>query len=218
MMKLHVVPADQKQARVRQPDTGRYHYCTARDGRLDEVFALRYRAYFEQGYIGENPRRRFFDDFDYEPNCRSFLTYFGEQPVGSIRTCLWTPQQRLDIPAMEIFDEEIRREVGYGQRIMETNKFVVSPEFQRRGGIAARFSIYRSALDVVHEEQVEVVVIAVREEHIDFYRLLGFKQISDLRSYPHLNFNTALLACYDLDFMSDFIIGRTNALRIDRAG
>ena len=216
-MELHAVPA----ATSRLPRTGtvspQYFYQTARDRKLDDVFALRYRAYLADGYIGENTRKRFFDDFDYEPNCRSFLTHYGQELVGSIRTCLWTPGQQLEIPAMEIFDEEIRREVGYDKRIMETNKFVVSPEFQRRGGIRARFSIYRSALSVVHEEDVDVVVIAVREEHIRFYRMLGFGQISDVRAYPHLNFNTALLACYDMESLSDFILERTHALRTDVA-
>lgn len=214
-MELHAVPAAPTRLRPAGPSPAHYLYQTARGRQLDDVFALRYRAYLADGYIDENTRKRFFDDFDYEPNCRSFLTFHGAELVGSIRTCVWEPGAGYEIPAMEIFDDEIRREVGYDKRIMETNKFVVSPEFQRRGGIRARFSIYRSALSVVHEESIDVVVIAVREEHIRFYQMLGFGQISDVRAYPHLNFNTALLACYDMDSMSDFILGRTNALRTD---
>ena len=142
---------------------------------------------------------------------RSFLTYFGSELVGSIRACLYDPVQDIEIPAMEIFDRELREHVGYDSPFVEANKFVVSPEFQRRGGANARLNIYKNIYLTAIEQGADRMVIAVRAGHVRFYKMLGFRAISDIKRYPHLNFKTVLLACYDLEAVREFIWHKVKA-------
>ncbi|MCB1754950.1 MAG: GNAT family N-acetyltransferase [Gammaproteobacteria bacterium] len=176
---------------------------------LDQVFALRYRAYVAEDYIEPNDTRRFFDEFDKTENCRSWLTYCGQELVGSIRACVYDPRQGLDVPVMEIFDRELREEVGYDKPFVEANKFVVAPEFQRRGGIRARFNMYRNIVDTAFETGADRIVVAVRPSHIKFYKMLYFSAVSDIKAYPHLKFKTVLLACYNMDALKEFIWSKT---------
>lgn len=188
-----------------------FHSVLAEGSSLETVYRLRYQAYIEEGYIEPNLTGLFFDEFDQEPNSRSFLTYFDTELVGSIRSCLYHPEHDLDIPAMEIFDRELRDNVGYDRPFVEANKFVVAPEFQRRAGANARISIYKNIYLHAQEQGADRMVIAVRAEHKRFYRMLGFKAISDVKSYPHLNFKTVLLACLNMEEVRGFLWEKTKA-------
>ncbi len=189
-----------------------YFSIMAKNELLDQVYALRYRAYMAENYIEPNNTERFFDEFDHEANCRSFLTYCGRELVGSIRSCIYDPEDDKDVPVMEIFDRELRREVGYEKPFVEANKFVIAPEFQRRGGIRARFNMYKNIVNTVFEKGADTIVVAVRPSHVKFYKMLFFSQISDAKSYPHLKFKTVLLACYNMNALKDFIWSKTKTV------
>lgn len=182
------------------------------DGPLrDTVFELRYRAYIAENYIEANATMRFFDEFDHQQNCFSYLAYSGEELLGSIRSCVYRPKESLPIPVMEVFHDELGSEVGYDRSFVEANKFVVSPEFQRRGGIRARFQLYRNIVETAIIEEADRIVVAVRPEHVKFYKMLYFSPISDIKSYPHLKFKTVLLACYNMTALKAFIWSKTDA-------
>ncbi len=182
------------------------------DGPLrDTVFELRYRAYIAENYIEPNVTMRFFDEFDQQQNCFSYLAYSGDELLGSIRSCVYRPDVSLEIPVMEVFREELGLEVGYDKPFVEANKFVVSPEFQRRGGIRARFQLYRNIVETAIVEDADRIVVAVRPEHVKFYKMLYFSPISAIKSYPHLKFKTVLLACYNMKALKAFIWSKTDA-------
>lgn len=176
---------------------------------LDYVFSLRYESYSAEDYIEKNSTRRFMDEFDAAPNCNSFLVYFKKKLIGSIRSCTYHPEKQDRIPVMDVFERELRENVGLDKIMVEANKFVVHPDFQRQGGVTARFSIYRNVIESAIREKAHCLVVAVRPAHVKFYRMFHMQPVSDAKSYPHLNFQTVLMACHDIEATRDFIWSKT---------
>ncbi|MFL0802236.1 MAG: hypothetical protein K6L81_00840 [Agarilytica sp.] len=170
---------------------------------------MRYRSYSEEEYIDKCSSEKFMDEYDPMPNCTSYLTYCGKKTIGSIRSCVFDPIEKLSIPVMDVFDEEIRTNVGYEHTMIEANKFVVDPSFQKQGGVRARFSIYKNIADEIVDRNAKYLVAAIRTEHIKFYKMLNFEQASDIKSYPHLNFQTLFVVCENVDGFCDKIYSKT---------
>ncbi len=180
-------------------ELGEYQNIIAKGPLLDTVYRLRYESYSEQNYIDKNDTKLFIDEFDSKPNCTSYLTLHNHTPIGSIRSCLYDPSTARPAPIMEVFEDEIGQQIGYDKAFMEFNKFVVSPEFQRQGGVVARFMIVENVARAAQQAGVNFLVIAVREEHLKYYNaVFGFEQASDVKSYPHLSFKTALMVTDDI--------------------
>lgn len=182
-----------------------YHCSKALGPMLDIVYSLRYLSYGAENYIEKNASEKFIDEFDGTPNCASHILYCNKRAIGSIRACVYHPDQPYPIPVMEVFERELRQNVGLGKTMVEANKFVVHPEFQRKGGVYARFSLYKNIIDCALENRAEAIVVAVRPAHVKFYRNFRLEQISDARSYPHLSFPTVLMACQDIEAAQEFI-------------
>ncbi|MFT5082756.1 MAG: hypothetical protein ACI9Y1_000787 [Lentisphaeria bacterium] len=172
-----------------------YHSIAAKGPMLDRVYSMRYRSYSEEGYIEKSSSKKFMDEFDSLPSCTSYLTYFGKKAIGSVRASVYTPANGGDVPAMEVFEKEIRDNVDMDKPFVETNKFVIDPSFQKSGGVRARFNIFKNIAEEAVKCDASSVIIAVRPEHVKFYRLLLFKPISGSKKYPHLAFDTVLLMC-----------------------
>ncbi len=178
---------------------GRHFNRLAEKSDLEMVYRIRYESYRKDGLINENGRKRFNDEFDSTQNCHSFLTYCDNQAIGSIRACIYTPDKNLRIPIFDVFNTEIERSIGYKDSMTEINKFVVLPSFQRRGGVLARFMLYKNVVDSAISNDCKYLVAGVREEHINYNKsLFGFSVESDLQSYPHLKFKVALMICEDI--------------------
>ena len=188
----------------------RYHSIKAYGPLLDHVFSLRYESYSTEDYIEKNPTKRFMDEYDSQPNCTSYLTYHDKKLIGSIRLCRYSPGESWKIPVMNIFKEEIKKEIGLKKSFLEANRFVVHPDFQKKGGARARFSIYRNIITEADKAETHCVLAAVREEHVRFYRMVNFAPISDIKSYSGLKFKTILMACFDLDRSREFVLNQTD--------
>ncbi len=166
---------------------------------LDTVFKMRYESYYGKEFIEESSSKLFMDEYDGLSNSRSYLTFKNQKAIGSIRGCIYDPGKDLPIPIADVFYHEIEKAVGFDRSMLEINKFVISPHFQRRGGLRARFMIYSNVVDAAVEQGAEFLVAGVREEHIEYNKsMFGFELASDLRSYPHLKFKTALMVCTDI--------------------
>lgn len=177
-----------------------YYSVIAKGPMLDRVYGMRYRSYSADGYIQENNSHKFIDEYDDKPNSVCFLAYQKTKAIGSMRACVYDPSQEHSmIPVMEVFDEELRNNVGYDNVFVEMNKFVIDPTFQRKGGMHARLMLMGSVLNESIKRNATSVVVAVRTEHIRFYQLFGGKVISDVKSYPHLSFKTVLMVCTELE-------------------
>src|SRR5690606_19108467 len=110
---------------------------------------------------------------------------------------------------MDDFEQELKENVGMDAEVVEENKLVVDSEYQREGGVKARFSIYRNVIESAIREKARCIVVAVRPAHVKFYRMFHMYPMSDAKSYPHLNFQTVLMACHDIEASRDFIWSKT---------
>lgn len=184
-----------------------YAYTSVKaDGRLlDDVCALRYESYIADNYIEPNDTKRFFDEYDHKPNCQSFLTYCNGDVVGTLRACLYQPGSEHIVPAMDIFYQEIEKEVGLDRPFVESNKFVIAPAFQRRGGTRARLGLMKNIVNTAMSNKAETIVTAVRAEHLRFYKYFSFFPISDEKRYQNLKFETVLVACYDVPALNALV-------------
>lgn len=192
-----------------QHEVSTYQSIKAYGPLLDYVFSIRYESYSAEDYIEKNSTRRFMDEFDGTANCNSFLVYFKKKLIGSIRSCSYHPDKEYRIPVMDVFEKELKENVGMDKIMIEANKFVVHPDFQRQGGVKARFSIYRNIIESAIREKAHCIVVAVRPAHVKFYRMFNMQPVSDAKSYPHLNFQTVLMACHDIEATRDFIWSKT---------
>lgn len=179
-----------------------YHNIRAYGPYLNTVFKMRYESYREKGYIDQHTTRQFYDEFDSENNCTSYLTFYQGRAIATIRSCMYTSDTDQSIPIFEVFKDEIKYNIGLDSPMVEANKFVMAPHFQRRGGVKARFMIYANVINAALDLGAKYLVAAVREEHIAYNTaLFGFKLISKPRAYPHLKFKTALMICDDVPNM-----------------
>jgi|GEM_PF-1983505 len=192
------------------PRKVQYHSIRANGPMMDSVFALRYKSYSADNYIEKNSSERFMDEFDGRKNCTSYLTYYDKKLIGSIRLCVYQPHDGSTIPTVQMYEEEIAKHIGLDKTLIEANRFVVHPDFQRKGGIQARFSIYKNIITETDNAKAACVLAAVREEHVRFYKLVNFVPISDLKTYHRCKFKTILMACFDLDRTRDFVLNQTD--------
>ena len=195
-----------------QNQSSDYYSVVAKGPMLDRVYSMRYRSYSAEGYIEENSSHKFIDEYDNKANSTCFLAYRRNNVIGSIRACTYNPSQGLQIPIMECFEKEIKNTIGYNSSFLEPNKFVIDPQFQRRGGIQARFLLLGTAVEEAVRQNAENIVVAVRTEHIKFYQMFGGKLASDEKSYPHLNFKTVLMICSDVSKCRDFIKSKVDII------
>ncbi len=139
------------------------------------------------------------------PNSTSYLTYFEKKAIGSIRACIYKPEEQLSIPVMDVFEEELKNSVGFDHVMIEANKFVIDPSFQKRRGIKARFGIYSNIANSVLENKAQHLVAAVRPAHLKFYRKYYFETASEIKAYPHLKFKTVLIICKNINAFCEVI-------------
>lgn len=205
-MKTHTTTAINPQLKHKKGPL--YSSIKAHGRQLDDVYALRYRAYFADGYIESNNTERFFDRYDHLPKNFSYLTYYDGEIAGSIRASLYDPKTPYDLPAMEIYSDEIRNSVGLENSIVESNKFVIAPEFQRRGGLRLRLALVLNMVNAAVEHHAPTIITAVRKEHLRLYKSFSFEAISKAKKYPLLKFETVLLACYDVQGLREYLVSK----------
>lgn len=188
-----------------------YYSVIAKGPMLDRVYSMRYRSYSAEGYIEENSSLKFIDEYDNKPNSVCFLAYQKNKAIGSMRACVYQPSTESLLPVMEVFENEIRDHVGYDNILVEMNKFVIDPAFQRKGGMHARLTLMGSVLNESVNRDANAVLVAVRPEHTRFYQIFGAKIISGIKSYPHLSFKTVLMVCDDLDLAGTILRSKLRA-------
>lgn len=179
------------------------------DASLSETaFRIRYRAYRSYGYIGMRDSGMFHDEYDERPNFRTVVVFKDNVPAATVRVSLsdagrFRPEENR-LQAMEIFGHEIEAATGtlgiadHSPRIMEIAKLARAPEFAN--DIDVVFALYRAAGYFILHYDADIVFNAVRRHHLPMYRRFGFEQLTELRAYPGLDFETALMACFKSRF------------------
>ena len=163
------------------------------ESQLKEVAALRYISYLDNHSIDDNAEKMFYDEFDMRRNCYSYIEYIDGMPAAAIWACVYDPRKIVKtIPAMEIFSEEIAKMAGKDQVIVETNKFVIHPRFQRKGP-RLKFELFGFIFNLALQANATYIIGAVKKDHAKFYKQMNFRIISGAKRYPRLSFDTILM-------------------------
>lgn len=140
------------------------------------VFHLRYKAYAARPH-DNRPSKAFLDIYDYYTNCKSFLLFDRDVPIGSIRSCIYLDDSQWNsVPALELFRREIDSEIGLREKFIEINRFAlpyVSALARTSHGMLLRAAITEG---IAHK--CTFVVMVVNDKSKDLWRRLGFQTYS----------------------------------------
>ena len=159
--------------------------CTTEES-LQTAYQLRYKAYRSVDGIPENDAGIAIDEYDAQPNARTHLIWYEGKPVGSVRSLIWS--ERYDwqnTTCVDAYRSAVDRELGLNTPILESNRYVVDPEFNGRKSLVAQYLLFRIQTISCLYDRCHYVITAVRTKHIPFYkRLMGFYPISEPTQVP----------------------------------
>ncbi len=167
---------------------------------LREAWSLRHAAYASHGYIETKSDGLFKDDYDLQPSAKTFLVYKDSMPAATARVSLYDPASDIagahSIPAMDVFSSEIAEALGglvkhRLPKALEVMRLARHPDYSKDNDLV--FALFRIVGYMVFHFDVDAIVSAVRENHIPFYRRMGFERLTEPRAYPKLNFKTCLM-------------------------
>ncbi|MCJ9430809.1 N-acyl amino acid synthase FeeM domain-containing protein [Kordiimonas marina] len=160
-----------------------------------QVYSLRYTAYLDKASIRENEDHMFMDPYDAAPNCHSHIEYIDGKPAGAIRACIYRPEKpHLMIPAQELFPDEVEEHIGADTCMVESNKFVVHPNFQHKA-LRLKFKLFKFVFDRALENGADFILTSPRATQTDFYKTMQFEEISGVKKSLALDFDVVLMAC-----------------------
>lgn len=163
---------------------------------LEIAYHLRYRAYLHADAIEPNAHELCTDPFDEQENSRTFLIWYEGQPVASVRSLTWSADfQWQSTPSLEYFKEEVTEHLGINIPLLESNRYVVDPDFNGRKSLTAQMLLFRIQTLGSLADQCDYVITAVRPRHVRFYeRFMNFYPISGVKSASEVKFPIQLLA------------------------
>ena len=169
-----------------------------------EAFSLRYESYLDAGFIAPNASRLFSDRFDEQPTSSVIVVYAEGRPVASVRTCFLSRAAGNSSPARATFPGAVERlldAAAPSRRNLEgaeITRLVRSPAAANDQGLV--FLLFRLSGRLVLNNDVQVILSCVRQNHTPFYRRLRFYPETELRPYPGLNCPMQMLACSRADY------------------
>ncbi len=176
----------------------------------DEIYRLRYRAYFNEGAIEANREGRVTDRFDDLPNSWIFGVYFEGVLASSLRISVASPDQP-DTPSMGVFPDILKPELAKGKVLVDPTRFVADPARANRL-LELPYMTLRLAYVACEYFRADLGLASVRAEHQSFYRRVFLQPISPPRDYPGLIKPISLMAI-DFPKMRDKVFVRYPYLR-----
>ncbi|GAC1336514.1 MAG: hypothetical protein NVSMB26_23200 [Beijerinckiaceae bacterium] len=166
---------------------------------LEDIFCLRYEAYFKEGAIEPNSSERLEDKFDEGANVQNFGLYMDGQLISALRIHILHGDQRRS-PAAATFPELLFPELDKGKIIIDPNRFVAG--YRRARSLPELpYATLRLAIMAADYFDAEMITATVRPEHQAFYlRILRCHPLCEPRAYPNLSKLFGLMAA---DFKRD---------------
>ena len=170
---------------------------------LQEVYALRYRAYLKEGAIQPNRNRRFIDNYDL--NRTSLMIGVVNQRgrlVGSIRFAVQPPISHgiMDFrssPEFNVFPDVVERLEKDDRPIASGARFAIEPDNPRRSEIALLLMMAQAT--AARAAGAKWGIATARGSHLHFYRrFLLMEPLCEARRMPNLEYCYTLLGS-DLD-------------------
>lgn len=168
------------------------------------AYKIRHDGYFSYNYITERDDGLFQDKYDLRQNVRTVVVFKNGIPAATVRLCLLDTTGGMPdadtIPAMEIFESEIRclmaslSQSAPTTRAVEVTRMARAPEFSN--DMTVIHAIFRAVGYLILYFNADVVLNACRPHHMPMYRRFGFQKLEEPRQYPNLTYKAGLLACF----------------------
>ena len=169
--------------------------CTTEES-LAQAYELRYRSYRSVDGIAENDTGMSMDKYDSQSNARTHLMWYEGKPVASVRSLIWS--ERYDwqsTTCVDAYRSAVESKLGLDKRLLESNRYVVDPDFGGRKSIMAQYLLFRIQTMSCLYDNCDYVITAVRPKHARFYkRLMDFDPISEPGMVDGFKFEAVLLA------------------------
>ncbi len=164
-------------------------------GDLSHIFRLRYRAYFDAGYIPADPSGQYSDTADTAPTTIHLAAYLKDECVGAMRVTFSQGGSGAPLPCSPYYPEVARMAREPHRRLVEISRLAVEPALTN---LSLRTTMYaclvRSALMAAETGGATDILIATKPEWVRFYRLmLGCHQVGQPANYPPGDFKITLL-------------------------
>lgn len=157
------------------------HFLAGAQAQKEDIFRLRYDAYVADGLIGENHDGILADKYDFETASVLYGVTLQGRLVSTIRLSILSGDKRSSV-SYEAFGEYLDPILDRGETIVDGTRLAV-----RCGDKAARRDVllYTLALtaNFASTRMVGHGSIAVRENHIPFYKRYGFDVVGEPRLY-----------------------------------
>lgn len=158
------------------------------------VYKIRYESYIPDNHIDARKDQKLSDIYDGMKNCHSYIIYQNDEPVGTIRSCVYSSKYNwVKIPVLDIFAEEISSNIEKNKTLIEINKLTILPKFQKKF-LLYSMGLFRNILINTYQYHADYLLAAVRTNHIRFYKNIFLLPISKEKVYPGVKFKTVLLA------------------------
>lgn len=160
------------------------------------AYNLRYRAYRSVDAIPANAQEIFTDQYDEQENVRTYLIWHEGQPVASVRSLTWSSAYNwAPTDSTVLFKNDIEQRLGLDTPVLESNRYVVDPEFKGRKSLMAQMLLFRIQALGSQIDNCQHVITAVRPRHASFYkRFMNFEPISAEITVEKVSFPIQLLA------------------------
>lgn len=174
---------------------------------LDGIGKLRYDSYLAEQAVSTNRSKSMVDEYDGKGNCINHVAYFDDKLIGAIRGIIYDPNSKnvsdVEPPSFKIFRDEIIKEVGLSDKIIESCRFVIHPSFKK--AFHANLALIKTNCILSYAMDCTHTITAVRERHVSFYEKMGFYKCSDEKKYPGLEVKMVLLMGKNSkDYMDEF--------------
>ena len=177
---------------------------------LEEAYRLVYHSYLQRGYVAEDPARIRYTLFNMFPGTATFI---GAANHDVVSTVTLIPDSPAGLPMDDIYRDELQPLRDQGRRITEVTMLA-----DRRCDFERTIDMLLRLMKLVFDYATLVLkatdmCITINPRHEKFYRrFLLFEALGEMKTYPTVQDNPALLERLDLVRVREECEGRQHLI------
>ncbi|MDY7009771.1 MAG: GNAT family N-acetyltransferase [Planctomycetota bacterium] len=164
---------------------------------LIEAYRLTHDVFVRQGYILPDETGIRVRPFEALPDTATFIAKAGEEVVGVTSVVIDNPE--LGLPTDKAFKAEVGLLRRRGRKICEGTNWLVADSHRNS---AVMTELMRCCFAHARAAGCTDFIGAVSPGHAKFYKLLGFEQVGDVRSYSEEIEDPVVVVRFDLSALS----------------
>jgi len=165
--------------------------CLPKD--LREAYRLVYDVFLDAGYVTPNECKMRIRTFDAIPDTATFIARREGKVIGVLSMVVDYPD--LGLPSDELFKKEVDAIRSSGMRLCESTNLAMIPIF-RKTTITTQLMQCGCAQALMDDR--DGIIISVGISHTGFYKLMGFQQMSEVRSYSPSCYDPVVMMLMDM--------------------